>query len=302
MSDSERPKSYWWKCIMRIIHILAVPFVWIERFCKWLSVQLKPCAFLKVMEYAGRLTVLVAVIFYIMGRPERQMQSRNLRMQVKNLEQQLANQQKAKHYQAWQVINSAQGKPGNGGRIDALQDLHRDGIWLMGVDISNANLPALNLAGANLIEANLAGASIAGANLAGAKLVLANFAGANLDSTNLAGAILWKTNLAGAMLWETNLTEAIMEDANLSGAKLEWANLTGADLANIQNWRQIKSIEFANISGVKNAPNGFIEWAKENGAVSIENPKEWDEFIEEKIRGQVLILLIALTCLQKSCI
>ena len=282
MSDSERPKSYWWKCIMRIIHILAVPFVWIERFCKWLSVQLKPCAFLKVMEYAGRLTVLVAVIFYIVGCPERQMQSQNLRMQVKNLEQQLANQQKAKHYQAWQVINSAQGKPGNGGRIDALQDLHRDGIWLMGVDISNANLPGLNLAGANLIEANLAGASIAGANLAGASIALANFAGANLDSTNLAEAILLNANLAEASLWCTNLAGANLARAILTGANLDWANLTGADLTNIPNWRQIKSIEFANISGVKNAPNGFIEWATENGAVNIENPKEWDEFIDEK--------------------
>ena len=40
---------------------------------------------------------------------------------------------KQKHYQAWQVINSAQGKGGSGGRIDALEELHADGVPLVGV-------------------------------------------------------------------------------------------------------------------------------------------------------------------------
>jgi len=79
------------------------------------------------MEYAGRLTVLVAVIFYIVGCPERQRQAEN--------------QRKTKHYQAWQVINSAQGKKYSGGRIDALQDLNKEEVDLIGVDIYNAFLP-----------------------------------------------------------------------------------------------------------------------------------------------------------------
>ena len=40
---------------------------------------------------------------------------------------------KAANYQAWQVVNSAQGKGGSGGRIDALEDLNRNGISLAGV-------------------------------------------------------------------------------------------------------------------------------------------------------------------------
>ena len=55
------------------------------------------------------------------------------------------------NYQAWQVINSAQGKGGSGGRIDALADLVRndvslaginlDGAWLESIDLRNASLP-----------------------------------------------------------------------------------------------------------------------------------------------------------------
>ena len=47
---------------------------------------------------------------------------------------------KQKHYQAWQVINSAQGKGGSSGRIDALEELHQDGVLLVGVDVSDAFL------------------------------------------------------------------------------------------------------------------------------------------------------------------
>src|SRR5437867_1787758 len=35
---------------------------------------------------------------------------------------------KASNYQAWTVVNSAQGKGGSGGRIDALQDLNGNGV------------------------------------------------------------------------------------------------------------------------------------------------------------------------------
>jgi hypothetical protein len=61
---------------------------------------------------------------------------------------------KQKHYQAWQVINSAQGKGGSGGRIDALEELHRDAVPLVGVDVSDAFLQGVDLNGANLLRGN----------------------------------------------------------------------------------------------------------------------------------------------------
>ena len=50
---------------------------------------------------------------------------------------------KAKHYQAWQVINSAHGNRGSGGRIDALRDLAQDGVSLAGVNLDRARLKRL---------------------------------------------------------------------------------------------------------------------------------------------------------------
>jgi len=52
---------------------------------------------------------------------------------------------KQKHYQAWQVINSAQAKGGSGGRIDALEELHPTVVPRL-VDVSDAFLQGLILA------------------------------------------------------------------------------------------------------------------------------------------------------------
>ncbi|HUT45999.1 MAG TPA: pentapeptide repeat-containing protein [Sedimentisphaerales bacterium] len=342
MSDSEKPKSSWWEIITNCC-------VSIDRKCKPTERRFDQCAILKILGYAGRFTVLVAVIFYIKGCPERKMQSANLQMQVKHLESQLENQLKSQHYQAWQVINSAQGKPGNGGRVDALHDLHRDGISLAGVDISKANLPKLNLEKADLSEAILSNAILSDANFSGAnfrqavlsgadlhhadlsgtdlshanlssylglsggtELSYADFSGAVLKSAKLRGVHLINANLSGADLSHADLYNAVLSQADFSGADFNQANIFGAifyqadltgakfyevdfsgiDLseANLRNsnlrfikkWRDIKRIKHANIYNVKNPPDGFKEWAKKNGAVEIEDEKEWIEYIQKK--------------------
>jgi hypothetical protein len=243
-----------------------VPFVYVEWKCEQLSILLEQWAFLEILGHAGRLSIIVAVIFYFAESRDRQ---------------------KAKHYQAWQVINSAQGKPGSGGRIDALQDLHKDGVSLDGVDISNANLDELNLVNAMLNNANLSGADLYKANLSVAYLIRANLTSANLDYANLSDtffdyANLFGADLSGAYLLSATLPRANLNNANLSRADFRLANLSGANLMNIRNWQEIKDIENANVYGVKNSPVGFIEWAKEHGAVSIESHEKWLDFLDEK--------------------
>jgi uncharacterized protein YjbI with pentapeptide repeats len=297
MSDSEKPKSSWWEIITNCC-------VSIDRKCKPTERRFDQCAILKILGYAGRFTVLVAVIFYIKGCPERRMQSANLRMQVKHLESQLENQLKSQHYQAWQVINAAQGKTGSDGRIDALQDLHRDGISLAGVDISKANLPNLNLENADLSDANLAEVNLYYANLTRAELRDANLTEADFWNANLTEANLRDANLIGAKLRDVDLTGASLYYANLTGADLSYAdlteanltntnlaevnlmntNLTRANLMNIRNWQDIKSIEQAMIYDVNNPPDGFIGWAKEHGAVLIEDDEEWKRLLQEQTK------------------
>src|SRR5580700_4936316 len=93
---------------------IVLPFVYIEWLGSWAAWFLGRSVLLEVLEYCGTLSLLVGVIFYFAGAKDR-------------LEQ--------KHYQAWQVINTAQGKGGSGGRIDALQELDADGVALTGVDL-----------------------------------------------------------------------------------------------------------------------------------------------------------------------
>ncbi len=234
-----------------------MPFIFPEWICERISYLLGRWAFLDILGYAGRLTILIAVIAYFMEADERRMQAEN--------------QRKAKHYQAWQVINAAQGKRSSGGRMDALKDLNSENVSLAGVDVSNATLPDLNLQNADLSDANLCGANLVRANLSGARLSGANLSGADLIRADLSQVSFQGADLSGAYLWS----------ANLSGAHLFRANLVGAKLLRVKNWQKIENIRFANIYGVEDAPSGFAEWAKKHGAVNYESHTKWRDLLEQ---------------------
>jgi hypothetical protein len=151
------------------------------------------------------------------------------------------------NYQAWQVINSAQGKGGSGGRIEGLAALLRNGVSLAGICLDDAWLEGIELPKATLTRASLQRTNFARANLAEAYLEGANFRGADLLAANLAGASLNK--------------------ADLTGARLSAANLDGADLNDVIGWAEIASISHASIEGVRRPPEGFVAWARKNGAV-----------------------------------
>jgi hypothetical protein len=154
---------------------------------------------------------------------------------------------KAANYQAWQVVNTAQGKGGSGGRIDALQDLVRNGVSLAGVRLDGAWLEGLELSGADLRRASLAGANLRGAVLRGA-----NLERADLSSADLTGADLSHTSLRGA---------------EISQAILTTADLTGADLTGLRGWELAHTVSYLNILDVRHAPRGFGSAMLERGAV-----------------------------------
>lgn len=254
------------------------PLVFVEWNCDRFSNLLRQWAFLEILEYLGRFAILVAIIFWILESDDRR--------QAKE------DQRKAKHYQAWQVINTARGQESSGGRIDALQDLVKDNVFLASIDISNAILPEINLANAVLIKANLSGTKLYKANLSEAKLYHVNLSGgAMLREANLSGALLWfanlsGVNLSGAKLFGTQFLFADLSGADLSGASLWFADLSGADLRNsklrdIKGWNTIKGINHANIYGADIDPNSRT-WAIEHGAVEYGNYDEWQNYIKEQ--------------------
>ena len=155
-------------------------------------------------------------------------------------------------YQAWQVINSAQGKGGSGGRIEALRDLLRSEVSLAGINLDGAWLEGVQLAGATLVRGSLQNANLTHANLVGA----------NLEGADLRNSILVTANLAGANLRRTKL----------AGARLSAATLDGADLTDVLGWNEVSAISYASVEGVRNAPEGFLKFAREQGAVDSVTP------------------------------
>jgi uncharacterized protein YjbI with pentapeptide repeats len=140
-------------------------------------------------------------------------------------------QVEATHFQAWQTISAAQGKPGSGGRRLALEKLNNAGESLAGADLSGrANLSGIDLRGANLQQANLAGANLQRADLKGANLSVAFLKDADLTGADLSSARLWSADLSSARLWYADLTGAVLKGADLSSAILWYADLTDADL------------------------------------------------------------------------
>ena len=130
-----------------------------------------------------------------------------------------------------------------------------------------ANGHQANLSGLTLNEARLANANLRRAILMGATFLDANLAQADLSDTNLEGADLQRANLAGADLGDSDLNGVDLTGSNLDGADLSNSDLRDADLSRIR-WQKIRSVEAANIYGIRNAPPGFVEWAMRNRAVS----------------------------------
>ena len=241
----QRPQP--WSTFTKNSSLWLLPFDALEWSLQWAAYYLSRWALLEVLEYLSVLSVLFAVIFYFTESGDRK---------------------KQKHYQAWQVINTAQGKGGSGGRVEALQELNLDHVPLVGVDAAGAFLQGVQLRGANLLRSNLEASDLRDSNLEACDLEYAN-----LRSANLRQSILRNAKLENAELQDADLVNADLSGADLSGANLEDADLRNVNLQGAQ-WKNIKAIDKANIHGVRNAPEGFVEWALQQKAVSVQGEND----------------------------
>jgi hypothetical protein len=235
----KRPPN-WNSLSSQVKHRWVLPFLAFEWLWEWAAFLLSNWRFLEVLEYLGSFSVLAAVIFYF---------------------SESGNRIKQRHYQAWQVINTAQGKGGSGGRIEALQELNADKVPLVGVDVSSAFLQGLRLEHANLLRADFSAADLRGSDLKSADFTSADLHSANLRQSNLEGTSFEGADMKDVDLWGANLSGARLDNADISGADLSFADLRNTE------WKQLKNVTGANIAAVKNAPEGFVEWALKNGAV-----------------------------------
>lgn len=334
-----RPPRAWSQVREQTRHWLLLPWYGAEWVFDWTAYVLRHWKLVDVLRHLTHFTVLVAAISYFANADDRS---------------------REKRYQAWQVINLAQGKPGSGGRRAALEELNDEGVSLRGVNVGQAVLDGLSLGGgklavsifdsASLIRSDFQRADLRRASFRNAILSFSNFDGsvarranftnarfqqasmrnaslsnARLDSTYgfqfvLTGSTLNEvqaeaamfqnahldsvsaaaSNFVNAELIGVDLRRADLHDANLSGSRLKWSDLYRANLANtdlsgvtlqaadlrfshlesIKNWRDIRSLQLANLYGVSDAPDGFVKWAVDSmDAVKIADYDEWRKMV-----------------------
>ena len=185
----------------------------VEWATEWLVYTLKRWAFVELLSIAGSFALLATLFGYCRGADDRVRAQQDAR--------------KARQFQAWQVINSAQGKPGNGGRTQALEDLAADSVDLSGVDLSGSWLEGLTLPSVRFVGLKADSANLRFADLRGADLKYADFYGADLSYADLRGA-----DLFGARLSTARLDSACLDGANLTMAVVDSAILNHVSMRN----------------------------------------------------------------------
>lgn len=242
----DKPRS--WSEKKKGVPSWCSPFFALDWVLDWLAFLLSNWRLIEVLEYMGSLSILVAVFFYFHDADNRVMQ---------------------RHYQAWQVINTAQGKGGSGGRIEALQELNNDGVALVGVNVSGAFLQGVHLGKARLLRSDFSAADVRNSDFKAADLQ-----DANLHSANFRQSAFQRASLAGAQIDDADLQGADLSGADLSGAILDNTDLRLVKLDQAK-WNNIQSIKGANVYAIKDAPPGFLEWAMKQGAVQIQTDEQW---------------------------
>jgi len=150
------------------------------------------------------------------------------------------NRKKSAQNEAWTTVNSAQGKPGNGGRVDALTCLNEENINLSGLSAPFSDLTEINLSYSILKRVNFQESFLDSSQLEYCDLEFSNLSGAKIRSTNLShsnfnNSKLERVDFSNSILTGCSLRNVCLENtifyaADLRGADLRGANLRGADL------------------------------------------------------------------------
>jgi len=138
-----------------------------------------------------------------------------------------------------------------------------------------------DFSGAMLYGRDFADRGLDGANFENANLDTARLNGAQLRAANLRAARLCKGSLRDANLEGADLQHAVLGETTVAGTSFKGADLRFAWLHRLNHWEDIASIEGANIHGVREAPEGFVEWALANGAIDMAPPPPaWERYAE----------------------
>jgi hypothetical protein len=166
------------------------------------------------------------------------------------------NRRKATHYQAWQVINSARGSTGDGGRVAAIHDLYQNSQSLNGIDLRHAHLGELRIPRADLRKALLDSAIIYIKNGRNLKANFVRGHGASI-SGDLVGADFFEAELTGSFLsgefCQVNFIRADLRGARISadlrGTSFEGADLRGVSMDIVNDDYKLPNLQYVDFRG-----------------------------------------------------
>ena len=149
-----------------------------------------------------------------------------------------------------------------------LHNAELNGAWLDSADLRKISFRGSKLNKANFNAANLTATVFRFAELRGATFIRSNMAGGHLMFSDAEGAVFSNANLMDANVNQSNLKGASLNGVDVTGATFFKVNLEDADLSNLVGWQDISRIDGTNVAGVRNPPDGFVEWALSQGAIS----------------------------------
>ncbi len=186
---------------------------WVSRFDSWLEKQ----AIFPILDKVGKCSILVAVV----GTAVSYQSDRD-------------NLLKSKQFQAWQVLNTAAGQTGSGGRELAIVDLIDSGVSMDGVNLESAWLQYADFSGGDFNHSNFSSTKLAGVEFHGANLSFANFQSGVLIDVDFSGASLEGANFMQAEVFRINLAGADVKGASFLAVK----GLLCEDVIKAKNWKE----------------------------------------------------------------
>lgn len=200
---------------------------WFLKFPKKRKLGLIRTVLLTALEKGVLLSLAVTLVKYFQEAPKRQQQD---------------------HYQAWEIINSAIGQTASAGRIEALEELNKDGVSLRHLNANGADLSGINLDKALLSNVRFEKAILTCVKtrkikercttIRNADLSWGHLQGANFYKADLQKSIFWNAEMQETRLIRTNLQGSDFEQAKLDKAYIDRANFIGAKNLTVE---QIKS-------------------------------------------------------------
>lgn len=130
-----------------------------------------------------------------------------------------------------------------------LKKIVLEGVELMNIDFSRANLSQSVICNSNLFYNNFSGADLMGSDFSGSDLTGSVMAEADLTRASLLGVRLWHADLTRAILTEANLSGADMWQSKLYGVRLWRADLVTAKYLSRQNFAH-KAMKFITVERI----------------------------------------------------